>query len=126
MEQNITTTYLLSGKGDHRIETIGGRKQSVLAWNKWCLAINPARKSDIIASVKNQNHDLHSILVSNPEKSESFFDELALAIQQKIQASQQDIEVIEFEFEGYSVCLADLIPPGAEHDIEHYYWCVEQ
>lgn len=126
MEHNITTTYLLSGKGDQRIETIEGKQQSVPAWNQWCLAMNPARSTDIIASVKYQNHDLYNILVHNPEKSESFFDELASALLKKIQEKQQDVEAIEFEFEGYSVYLSNLIPPGTADTIEHYYWCVER
>jgi len=126
MEHNITTSYLFSGESGQRIETIKGKQQSVLAWNQWCLAINPTRRADIIASIKYQNHDLYILLVNNPEKSESFFDELASALQKTIQEKQQDVEVIEFEFEGYPICLSNLIPPGTANDIEHYYWYLEQ
>jgi len=126
MEHDVTTTYLLSGKASQRVETIAGKRQQVQTWNKWCIAINSARSADIISSVKGQNWELYSLLTENPQKAESFFDELAFALQTKIQKTQQDVNEIEFDFEGDRVYLSNLVPPGTVNEIEHYYWCVER
>jgi len=125
MRQNITTNYILSGDADKRMETIGHRQQQVQAWNKWCIAINPVRKADIITYIKAQNFELFCLLVDDPQKSQSFFDTMASNLQERIKETQKDVEAIEFEFEGHRIHLNNLAPPGTENEIEHYYWCSE-
>ena len=125
MRQNITTTYILSGDADKRIETIGHRQQQVQAWNKWCVAINSVRKADIVTSIKSQNFELFCLIVDDPQKSQSFFDVMASDIQRQILEKQQDVDAIEFDFEGHRIRLDSLVPPGTGDNIEHYYWCCE-
>lgn len=126
MEHNVTTSYLFSGKGDHRIEVIGGKPKEVQTWNKWCLAINTTRKGEILATIKDQDEELFDVLTDSAQKSDAFFEELASSIQSEIQKQQSDVDTIEFEFEGYRIYLSNLIAPGTADQIEHYYWCVEQ
>gem|GEM_PF-782425 len=125
MEQEYTTTYVLSGQGNNRTEMIAGRQQQVPAWNDWCVAINSARRAEILALVKEQNFELFYALVDDPQKSQSFFDVMASSIQRQILEKQQDVDAIEFDFEGHRIRLASLVPPGTGDNIEHYYWCCE-
>jgi len=108
------------------METIGGQRQQVQSWDKWCIGINSAKKADILSSVKEQDEELFRVLVANPQKLESFFDELATSLHSEILKKQGDVNSIEFDFEDYRVRLSNLIPPGTPQSIEHYYWCIEQ